>query len=87
MTTHPMPQKVGKCVLSGQLSDLVAAGHICDKIRSTICFLSIVQKELLIYPVFVSTEEINCALDIYPSSYSAVSHCDIVETVQMRYAP
>lgn len=31
----------------------------------------------------MSTEEINSALELYASSYSAISHSDILETIQM----
>lgn len=41
---------------------------------------------MLIYPVFMSNEQIIAALDLNPSSYSAIPHGDILETIQMRYA-
>ena len=49
-----------------------------------------VQKELLIYPTFMSPEEfnsaLNSALDLYASYCFAISRSGIIDAVQMRYA-
>ena len=43
-------------------------------------------KKLLILVVYMSTEQLISALDLKSSSYSAIPHGDILETIQMRYA-
>ena len=67
----------------------MVAGQSTIRYAQTICFLSL--RSTIIscrknYSVSVSTEETNSALELCPSSYSAISHSDILEILQMRYA-